>query len=139
MRLEDGIDVMPFDYFADLLAGNRLELYSSLIKSEFRSILDIKLRPYLYEGLSMRPINISQNIVSLSDFKNKASKMHREIQSSRRPLVITQNGKAAAVLILISPSDFDLLTEQARFVEAVQRGLEDVQNGRVLPDEDLGK
>ena len=85
----------------------------------------------------MRPINISQNIVSLSDFKNKASKMLREIQSSRRPLVITQNGKAAAVLI--SPSDFDLLTEQARFVEAVQRGLEDVQNGRVLPDEDLGQ
>ena len=85
----------------------------------------------------MRPINISQNIVSLSDFKNKASKMLHEIQSSRRPLVITQNGKAAAVLI--SPSDFDLLTEQARFVEAVQRGLEDVQNGRVLPDKDLGK
>ena len=85
----------------------------------------------------MRPINISQNIVSLSDFKNKASKMLHEIQSSRRPLVITQNGKAAAVLI--SPSDFDLLTEQARFVEAVQKGLEDVQNGRVLPDEDLGK
>jgi len=85
----------------------------------------------------MRPINISQNIVSLSDFKNKASKMLHEIQSSRRPLVITQNGKAAAVLI--SPSDFDLLAEQARFVEAVQRGLEHVQNGRVLPDEDLGK
>ncbi len=85
----------------------------------------------------MRPLNISQNIVSLSDFKNKASKMLNEIQSSRRPLVITQNGKAAAVLI--SPSDFDLLTEQARFVEAVQRGSEDVQNGRVLPDEDLGK
>ena len=85
----------------------------------------------------MKPMSISQSIVSLSDFKNKASKMLHEIQSSRRPLVITQNGKAAAVLI--SPSDFDLLTEQARFVEAVQRGLEDVQNGRVLPDEDLGK
>jgi len=91
------------------------------------------------KGLKIRPINISQNIVSLSDFKNKASKMLHEIQSSRRPLVITQNGKAAAVLILISPSDFDLLAEQARFVEAVQKGLEDVQNGRVLPDEDLDK
>jgi prevent-host-death family protein len=85
----------------------------------------------------MRPINISQNIVSLSDFKNKASKMLHEIQSSHRPLVITQNGKAAAVLI--SPSDFDVLTEQVRFVDAVQKGLADVQNGRVLPDEDLGK
>jgi prevent-host-death family protein len=87
--------------------------------------------------LKMKPMNISQNIISLSDFKNKASKMLHEIQSSRRPLVITQNGKAAAVLI--SPSDFDLLTEQARFVGAVQRGLADVQKGRMLPDEDLDK
>ena len=85
----------------------------------------------------MKPINISQDIVSLSDFKNKASRMLHEVQSSHRPLVITQNGKAAAVLI--SPSDFDLLTEQARFVDAVQRGLTDVQNGRVISDEDLDK
>jgi prevent-host-death family protein len=85
----------------------------------------------------MKPINISKSIVSLSDFKNKASRMLHEVQSSHRPLVITQNGKAAAVLI--SPSDFDLLTEQARFVDAVQRGLTDVQNGRVIPDEDLDK
>ncbi len=68
--------------------------------------------------------------------KHENEYMLNEIQSSHRPLVITQNGKAAAVLI--SPADFDLLTEQARFVEAVQRGLADVQNGRVLPDEDLG-
>jgi len=85
----------------------------------------------------MKPINIFQNIVSLSVFKNKASKMLHEIQNSHRPLVISQNGKAAAVLI--SPADFDLLTEQIRFVEAVQSGLTDVQNGRVLPDEDLDK
>ena len=78
----------------------------------------------------MKPMSISQNIDSLSDFKNKASGMLREIQSSHRPLVITQNGKAAAVLI--SPSDPDLLTEQARFVDAVQKGLADVQDGRML-------
>lgn len=85
----------------------------------------------------MKPINISKNIVSLSDFKNKASRMLHEVQSSHRPLVITQNGKAAAVLV--SPSDFDLLTERARFVDAVHRELTDVQNGRVISDEDLDK
>ena len=85
----------------------------------------------------MKPISISQNIVSLSVFKNRASKMLREVQSTHRPVVITQNGQAAAVLI--SPADFDLLTEQVRFVDAVQRGLADVQQGRVLPDEDLDK
>ena len=85
----------------------------------------------------MKPIIISQNIISLTEFKNKASKMLHKIQSSHRPLVITQNGKAAAVLV--SPDDFDLLTEQVRFVDAVQRGLTDVQHGRVLSDEDLDK
>ncbi|WP_319577040.1 type II toxin-antitoxin system Phd/YefM family antitoxin [uncultured Desulfobacter sp.] len=83
----------------------------------------------------MKPLNISQDIISLSDFKNKASKMLHKVQTSHRPLVITQNGKAAAVLI--SPSDFDLLTEQARFADAVNRGLSDVEHGRILPDEDL--
>ena len=83
----------------------------------------------------MKQLSISKDIISLSDFKNKASKMLHEVNISHRPLVITQNGKAAAVLL--SPSDYDLLTEQVRFINAVQRGLADVENGRILPDEDL--
>ncbi len=85
----------------------------------------------------MKPISISKDIISLSDFKNKASKILHQVQNSHRSLVITQNGKAAAVLI--SPAVFTLLTEQARFVNAMQRGLTDVKNGLVLPDEDLDK
>lgn len=84
----------------------------------------------------MKPINISQNIISLSDFKNRASKMLNEVQNSHRPLVITQNGRAAAVLI--APADFDFLTERARFVDAVKAGMADVQEGRVSADEELG-
>lgn len=84
----------------------------------------------------MKPINISQNIVSLSDFKTRASKMLNEVQKSHRPIVITQNGRAAAVLI--APADFDLLTERARFVNAVKAGMADIQEGRVLTDEELG-
>ena len=85
----------------------------------------------------MKPILISRDIVSLSDFKNSASMMIHQIQDSHRPLVITQNGKASAVLI--SPIAFDLLTEQTRLVDAVQRGLLDAESGRMLADEDLDK
>ena len=83
----------------------------------------------------MKSINISKDIVSLSDFKNQAASMLKTIQEENRPLVITQNGKAAAVLV--SPSDYDFLTERVRFVDAVQRGLEDVRAGCVIADEDL--
>ncbi|MBW2613073.1 MAG: type II toxin-antitoxin system Phd/YefM family antitoxin [Deltaproteobacteria bacterium] len=84
----------------------------------------------------MKPITISKNIISLSDFKSRASKMLNEVQKSHRPIVITQNGKAAAVLI--APADFDLLTERARFVNAVETGMVDIKEGRVLADEELG-
>ena len=84
----------------------------------------------------MKQLSISKDIISLSDFKNKASKILHNVQTSHRPLVITQNGKAAAVLV--SPAEFDLLTEQAGFADAVNRGLNDVEHGRIVPDEDLG-
>ena len=84
----------------------------------------------------MKPINISQNIISLSDFKTRASKMLNEVQKSHRPIVITQNGRAAAVLI--APADFDFLTERVRFVNSVKAGMADIQEGRVLTDEELG-
>lgn len=85
----------------------------------------------------MKSIQISEDIVSLSDFKNHASKMLHQVQNSQRPLIITQNGKPAGVLI--SPTEFDLLVERTRFVKAVQNGLNDVEQGRVLTDDELEK
>lgn len=84
----------------------------------------------------MKAIAVSTSIVSLSEFKNKASRMLNDVRASRRPLILTQNGRAAGVLI--SPADYDFLTEQARFAEAVQRGMADVQEGRMVADEALG-
>jgi PHD/YefM family antitoxin component YafN of YafNO toxin-antitoxin module len=45
------------------------------------------------------------------------------------PLVITQNDKAAGVLL--SPAEFDELSERARFVVAVNEGLADAEAARV--------
>jgi len=85
----------------------------------------------------MKSIHISEDIVSLSDFKSHASKMLHQVQNSHRPIIITQNGRPAGVLI--SPSEFDILSEQNRFMGAVQNGLNDVEQGRVLTDDELEK
>ena len=85
----------------------------------------------------MKPIHVAEDIVSLSDFKNHASKMLRRVQTSRRPIVITQNGKPAGVLI--SPAEFDHLSDKNRFIKAVEKGLDDVSHGRVLTDQELDK
>ncbi len=81
----------------------------------------------------------------IGELKAHLSERIRELKTRRRPLVVTQNGKAAAVIL--SPEEFDRLTYQARFVAAVREGLSDAEEGRVaaheevhrLLDERLGK
>jgi prevent-host-death family protein len=78
---------------------------------------------------TMRDINVSEGIVPLGEFKTKASKIITDLAGSDEPLVITQNGRPAAVLM--SPSAFQGLRERLEFVEAVAEGLADSEAGRV--------
>jgi prevent-host-death family protein len=77
----------------------------------------------------MSAVRISENFVPISELKAKAADWLRKIGESDAPLVVTQNGKPAGVLL--SPRAFDELTEQARFVSAVTAGLADADAGRV--------
>ena len=84
----------------------------------------------------MKTIQVSEDILPLGEFKTHASRILRRLKESKRPIVITQNGKPAGVLI--TPAEFDRLEERQRFLSAVQQGLADSENERVLSDEELG-
>ena len=77
----------------------------------------------------MRNVRISENFVPVSEFKAQAAEWLRKIGESGAPVVVTQHGKPAGVLL--SPRAFDELTEQARFVAAIGEGLADADAGRV--------
>ena len=83
----------------------------------------------------MKDVHTTEDIVPLGEFKAKASEMLRKLRSTSRPLIITQHGKPAAVVI--TPEDFDILVERERFVAAVQQGLADADAGRVIDDSEL--
>jgi prevent-host-death family protein len=85
----------------------------------------------------MKPTHISRDIVTVEELTSRASALIRGARRRSRPLVITQNGRRVAVLL--SVEDFDRLTERARFVDAIDRGLEDSRMGRVTSDHDLGR
>ena len=78
----------------------------------------------------MRSIRVSENVVPVSVFKAQAADWLKTIASSDAPVVVTQNGRPAAVML--SPKAYDALTEQARFVAAVNEGLADVDAGRLI-------
>src|SRR5262245_36468243 len=79
----------------------------------------------------MRPLRVGDDIIPVSEFKSRAADHLRRIADSGQPLVITQNGKPAGVLL--SPASFDELTERKRFVAAVEEGLADADAGRLHP------
>ncbi len=83
----------------------------------------------------MKPMQVSEDILPLGQFKTQASKVLRKLRFSQRPVVITQNGKPAAVLI--TPEEFDRHREHDRFVAAVRDGLADAEAGRVVNDQQL--
>ena len=82
----------------------------------------------------MKPIHVADGILSVAEVKAHFSRVLRDLKETGRPVVITQNGKPAAVLI--TASEFDTLSERDRFVGAVERGFADLRSGRLLDDEE---
>ena len=85
----------------------------------------------------MKSLLVAENIVPLGEFKSQASRVLREMKASRRPVVITQNGRPAAVLV--APEEFDRLQEQARFIRAVQRGYAESEAEQVVTEREVEK
>ena len=78
----------------------------------------------------MRALRISEDIVPVSDFKAQAADWLKRVAETGQPVVITQNKKAAGVLL--SPTEFDRLCERAGVLAAVDAGLADEKAVRVV-------
>ena len=83
----------------------------------------------------MRPFQLSTDVVSIGELKVQAARILQRVNKDRCPIVITQHGKPAAVLV--STQDYDQMADHARFMQSVQRGLDDVQAGRVVDDNEI--
>ena len=83
----------------------------------------------------MSPINISTDIIPIGELKKKLSQYLTSVRTTGHPLVITQNGKPAGVLI--SPAEYDDLVYKKSFIESAHRGLSDVESGKVYSTTEL--
>ena len=83
----------------------------------------------------MRPIKISEDIVPIGEFKAQAARWLKRAGETAQPVVITQNGKPAAVLL--SPAEYDRLQDRQRFLESVAAGIEDAEAGRIMTTSEL--
>ena len=85
----------------------------------------------------MKTISISNDIVPIAEFKTNISKWFKTLQTSGHPLIITQNSKPAGVLL--SASDYDELVYRKTFLDSVERGIADAENGQTRTTDELRK
>jgi len=79
----------------------------------------------------------SRDIQSLSVFKRDSAKFLNQIKETGEPIVLTVNGKPAAVVIDPEEYDFWQEREQRETIKAIRRGREDVAAGRVRDAEEF--
>ncbi|MCF6227273.1 MAG: type II toxin-antitoxin system Phd/YefM family antitoxin [Planctomycetes bacterium] len=83
----------------------------------------------------MNEVNTVDGIVTLSEFRANMAKLIERARLNREPLVLTQHGKSVAVVL--SPAEYEALTERERFVEAVNEGLVSLDRGEGIPNEEV--
>lgn len=82
-------------------------------------------------------MQIAEDVLPIAEFKAHASEVVRRLREHRRPVVVTQSGRPAAVLL--APEDYDRLTYRARFLGAIAEGLRDAEAGHVVSDDELAR
>ncbi len=83
----------------------------------------------------MKIIQLAKDVVAIGAFKSQAAAWLVRLRDSGHPIVITQNGKPAGVLL--SPVEFDRLQEKERFLESVAKGLADAEADRVMDSAEI--
>jgi prevent-host-death family protein len=85
----------------------------------------------------MKSINVAEDILPIGEFKTHASAVLRRIRSTGRPVVVTQNGRAAAVVM--SAEEYESLSQRAQFIDRVNQGIAEADAGHVFDDEEVMK
>jgi prevent-host-death family protein len=79
-------------------------------------------------------MDITQDIQALTTFRNNSAAFLQKLKKTKRPLVLTVNGKAAAVVQDAEAYQRLLdIAARADAEEGIRQGLEDVAKGRTRP------
>ncbi len=78
-------------------------------------------------------MKLDRDIHSLTDFKKKTPEFLQQLKETGDPLILTINGKAE--LVVQDAASYQKLldfAEEARVIERIRQGLEDMKAGRTM-------
>jgi len=83
----------------------------------------------------MAQVNYAEDIVPLSSFRADVTRLMTQTRQTHRPIVVTQNGKAANVFLDVN--DYQKLIDKVDLMMDIYKGEQDIAAGRVHSTSDV--
>jgi prevent-host-death family protein len=89
----------------------------------------------MIDGPEVVKMNITSDIKSVTYLKSRAADLLNQINETHRPIIITQNGDARAVLQ--DPKSYENMRNAIGILKLISQGEADIRNGKVKSQEDV--
>lgn len=80
-------------------------------------------------------MNITNDIKSVTYLKSKAADLLNQVNETHRPIIITQNGDARAVLQ--DPTSYENMRNAIGILKLISQGEADIRKGKVKSQDDV--
>ena len=81
------------------------------------------------------PISITEDIRSITDLKRNTNSVLNQIHKTKRPVILTVNGKAEAVLV--DAKEYEKITNAFNLLKILASVEEDIKEGRITEVKDF--
>ena len=78
----------------------------------------------------MQRVNLDQDVKPISEFRANAASLVQQVQRTKRPLVITQQGRSAAVLLDVV--EYEKLLERLELLQDIHTAETEIESGRAI-------
>lgn len=75
----------------------------------------------------MQRLKIDQDIRSMSEFRTGIASFLKQVHDTKRPLIITQHGKGAAVLLDVG--EYEAMQEKIEVLQDIHTSISQLENG----------
>jgi prevent-host-death family protein len=78
----------------------------------------------------MARLKLSEDLTPISDFRIRAAEIVAKVKNSKRPVILTQRGRSAAVLEDVQ--EYERRLERVELLEAILAGIRAAEKGDVV-------
>lgn len=80
-------------------------------------------------------MRVADDIVTIAELKNDAATVVKQLRETRRPMIVTQRGKAA--MVLLAPEEYDRLVYAQEIVVGLNEAMAEADAGLLTPHESV--